>query len=539
MRLELPSDETHDSILKKAEALTEKGIELSAAKQTVAEGYGFLSWRQLDLHLDIAKDERIDFEHLACLTYVWWDHPSRRERARQMFSADPNLENRSIYSACTTGNARLVEEFLDSDPDLLDRRGGYFDWEPLLYACYSRIDLDGRSTSDVVRLLLDRGANPNAHYRWGGIYTFSALTGVFGEGERGPVNQPEHPDFHALAKVLLDAGADANDSQALYNRMFTPDDIALQMLLNYGLTKDRVCNWWASSNGHLIPNPEKTLDYQLQWAVKNNFIPRVNLLLDHGADAKQKLRNDGRLTKIARTRGFNEVADALEHHGGKPYKLTKIERFLNHCLNAEEREARAMLEESPNLVSRANKKRPDVMNDAADLGNIDAIDLMIELGFSVHGNSFDTPLHHAAHNGQLEVVKRLLTHGADVQQRDSFYFSTPVGWAQAGSKVEVVDFLKQLDISLFDLIGVGDRERLEVFLDANPHAISTPLRDTVTDELKEHEYAWQTPLAYAAVRDITDMVKLLLDRGADPNIQSQRGIPLRDLCEGEVRALLA
>lgn len=538
MRLELPSDETHESILEKAETLTESGLELSAAQQKVAEGYGFLSWRQLDLHLDMAEDERIDFEHLACLNYVWWDHPSRREKARQMFMDDPSLEHRSIYSACATGNVKLVEEFLEAEPALLNQRGGYFDWEPLLYACYSRLNLDDRSTTDVILTLLDRGADPNAHYRWGGIYTFSALTGVFGEGERGPLNQPEHPAFQTLTKQLLESGADVNDSQALYNRMFTPDDTALQILINYGLTKDHVCNWWATSNGRLITNPEKTLDYQLQWAVKNNFTERVNLLLEHGADATQKLPNDGRLTKIARTRGFNEVADELERHGGKPYKLKKVERFLNHCLSAESHEANAMLEESPNLVERANKKRPDAMVGAADLGNIEAIELMIDLGFSVHGNSFDTPLHHAAHNGHLDLVKLLMTHGARLQQRDALFFSTPVGWAQAGSKVEIIEYFSELDIGLFDLIAIGNKERVGAFLDANPHAISTPLRDTVEDELTQHKNAWQTPLAYAALRDITEMVQLLVKNGADPNIENDEGVPLRELCNERVRGLL-
>lgn len=539
MLLELPSDENNTSILQKAETLTErKGLNLAGAKQEVAAGYGFLSWRQLCVHLNIAKEERLDFEHLACLTYVWWDHPSRRELARQMFTADPSLEEKSIYSACVAGNAKLVAQFLDTDPDLLNRRGGYFDWEPLLYACYSRLSLEDRSTSDVIQLLLDRGANPSAHYRWGGIYPFSALTGIFGEGERGPINQPEHPDFRSLAKHLLDAGADVNDSQALYNRMFTPDNIALEMLLSSGLTKDHVCNWWATSNSRLIPNPEKTLDYQLQWAVKSNFIERVNLLLDHGADATQKLRNDGRLTKIARTQGFNDIADALEVHGGKPYKLNKLEQFVNLCLTAEERSARRMLEETPSLVNRVNKRTPDVMNNAAALGNLEAIELMIDLGFSLHGNSLDTPLHHAAHNGHLQLVKRLLDLGANLQQRDAFFFSTPVGWAQAGSRDEVVEYLTQLDISFFDVVGLGDAERLATFLDTYPHAISTQLRDTVEEELKQHANAWQTPLAYAAMRGLPDMVTLLLERGSDPNISNDEGVPLKKLCDEDIQNLL-
>ena len=538
MPQELPYDQTHQSIQKSADALTASGIGLDDAKQQIAEQYGFHTWRQLDLHLDMAKDERIDFEHLACLTYVWWDHPSRREQARQMFDANPSLERRSIYAACVTGNTSLVEEFLNVDPTLVDQRGGYFDWEPLLYACYSRLNLPGRSTSDVIQLLLERGANPNAHYRWGGIYTFSALTGVFGEGERGPINQPEHPDFRELAKQLLDTGANANDGQALYNRMFRPDNTALQLLLTYGLMKDHTCNWWSTVNGELTPNPVKTLDYQLQWAVKNNFLDRVELLLERGADATQKLRNDGRLAKIARTRGFNEVADALERRGAKPYKLNKLGRFLNHCLNSEEQNARTMLKENPKLIERANKKRPNVMNEAAELGNLDAIELMIELGFSVHGNAFDTPLHHAAHNGHLELVKRFLNLGAKLDQRDSFFFSTPLGWAQAGSKVDVVDYLKQLDVSLFDLIAVGDAGRVVAHLNTHPHAISLALRDSVDDELKQHENAWQTPLAYAAVRGFEEMVQLLVSLGADPDVENDDGIPLRELCEKEIQALI-
>ena len=49
---------------------------------------------------------------------------------------------------------------------------------------------------------------------WGGDCRFTALTGAFGEGEQGPVNQPPPPEWEAFARLLLDAGADPNDGQA-------------------------------------------------------------------------------------------------------------------------------------------------------------------------------------------------------------------------------------------------------------------------------------------------------------------------------------
>ena len=39
---------------------------------------------------------------------------------------------------------------------------------------------------------------------WGGDCRFTALTGAFGAGEQGPVNQPPHPEWEEFARRLLD-----------------------------------------------------------------------------------------------------------------------------------------------------------------------------------------------------------------------------------------------------------------------------------------------------------------------------------------------
>ena len=83
---------------------------------------------------------------------------------------------------------------LEADPTTVNAKGGALRWEPLLYACYSRMDgnLSKGSTLEVARLLLAHGADPNAGFLWGATYAFTALTGAFGEGEDG-INQPPHP----------------------------------------------------------------------------------------------------------------------------------------------------------------------------------------------------------------------------------------------------------------------------------------------------------------------------------------------------------
>ncbi len=98
---------------------------------------------------------------------------------------------------------------------------------------------------DVARMLLAAGADPNAGYLWQGLACpFTVLTGVFGEGELGPVRQPRHPCAQPLARLLLTAGADANDAQALYNRMFEPGNDHLELLFELGWARTPAVPGW-------------------------------------------------------------------------------------------------------------------------------------------------------------------------------------------------------------------------------------------------------------------------------------------------------
>ena len=413
------------------------------AELVTARRYGFATWRQLEAFVAL-EGGGSDFQQLACLSYFHSDRAANRERARSMLDADPTLGTRDIWSAACVGNARAAAGFLDADPSLVGRRGGYFDWEPLLYACYSRLDLPGGSTFAVARLLVERGADPNAYFMWGGQYRFTALTGVFGEGEMGPVNQPQHGYCDALARLLLDAGADPNDGQALYNTMFTPGSKCLEMLLEYGLSDQDRNNWLLEEDGRLVENPEPVLGYQLRWAVRNHHVERARLLIDHGADLSIDAGDGRTLFEAASRGGHPDLAQYLADHGAATTTLDAVGRFVAACMSVDQDTARMLLEEHSDLVERAQAADPQLLVDAAGSNRLDAMRLMLALGFDPNTGDRTpaAPLHQAAFHGHLEMVKLLLDMGAKPDVRDAHHAGTPLEWAAVAGQAEVEAYLE-------------------------------------------------------------------------------------------------
>ncbi|OLR89438.1 ankyrin repeat domain-containing protein [Actinokineospora bangkokensis] len=167
----------------------------------------------------------------ACLTYGG-DSPARRDHARALLAAHPDIAGASLHTAAALGSADVVADLL-SRGQRADEPGGPFGWEPLLHLAFSRVG-DGDPV-ECARLLVGAGADPNAGYLWEGLTPpFTALTGAFGGGEDA-ANCPPHRAATELAELLLRAGADPNDGQALYNRMFTADDSHLELLFAHGL----------------------------------------------------------------------------------------------------------------------------------------------------------------------------------------------------------------------------------------------------------------------------------------------------------------
>lgn len=443
-----------------------KNFSLSDAQLVIARSHGFASWSKLKRHLDVvneyswcapeeptADDDPATiadrFIRLACLTYSG-DWTSRQDQARELLAAHPSISVDSIYAAATVGDVVAVRQMLAENPALAKMRGGPHKWEPLLYTAYSRLNSDAaeHSTLEVARLLLKYGADPNAGFLWEGQYLFTALTDAFGEGEGGPINQPEHQYSYQLARLLLEAGADANDGQSLYNRMFTRGTRHLELLFEFGLGKGGGYGVWFKRLGDQLGTPSKMLDDQMGWAASNNHMDRVQLLVAHGVDVNSRDNRIGRPPyELALLNVNKEIAQYLLEHGATETSLDDLDAFAYACLAADADQARSLIAKDGKLVERLGDRRVELLQNAAGTDKRDAVRLMAELGFDVNEVKRTAALHDAAISGHLDMVKLLIELGADPLLRDTEFDGTPLGWARYGHQVAVVEFLEQFEPS--------------------------------------------------------------------------------------------
>jgi len=458
----------------------------------------------------------------ACLAYTPDDGPARVQMARTMLANDPTIAGADIYTAAASGHVAATRDFLDADPALVGKRGGPMDWEPLLYLAFSRVNcsLPGFDSLEVARLLLGRGADPNAHYLWDGTYRFTALTGAFGEGEQGPENQPPHRHCLELAELLLQAGADPNDGQALYNRMFTPGHECLDLLLRYGLQAHHKINWKTEKS-------MRTLDFQLLWACRNQREARADVLLVHGADANISDAEGIAVYRHAVRSGDEAMAALLLRHGARE-DLLPVDRLLAACLANDRASAERLLAGHPELAAGLAPQDAAGLHLAAGRGNLDAVVLMLDLGFPIdqleYQGNHATALHHAACNGHLEIVRLLTGRGADVRLRDRSYTATALGWADHFGHSRVIDHLLNCDIDIFDAIWFGTPEQVAGILEREPDAVRALLPDA-GEALRPgaaHAPYWLTALHLAASQGRLAAAEILLMRGADPNGSPQQ-----------------
>ena len=188
-------------------------------------------------------------------------------------------------------------------------------------------------------------------------------------------------------------------------------------------------------------------------------------------------------------------------------------------------------------ISLANIKDEGIQSTplhfAAHRGYLDIVRLLLDAGADVNaveGNfSNSTPLHWAATGGHLEVTKLLVESGGNLNVKDNWYNLTPVGWATiikisppegylSTRHQEVREYLlsrgAQLDV--FSAIALNKIDFVGSLIEANPEILTYRLGFFAKNESQ--------PLHFAVEENLTQMVELLLEKGAELNAQNGWGI---------------
>jgi ankyrin repeat protein len=155
-------------------------------------------------------------------------------------------------------------------------------------------------------------------------------------------------------------------------------------------------------------------------------------------------------------------------------------------------------------------------------------------------------LHRAAWEGDLVMVQRLVAKGADMKNRDNPFYSTPLSWAQHNKQDEVFQWIRtHCAIDLHDAVCFDLREHVEARLREDPASVNT--------RLDQWDIPQCTPLHWAAWLTLEDvdgvhshdpssreeLVKLLLEKGADPNVVAGNGLTPLDVADAAKAAGIA
>ena len=439
------------------------GFKTANAQLIVARMYRFPNWNRLREHVAVVTDHSFtphaerpsgpdqpaSFVKDACLDYAE-DGPSPADRltaAQRMLEADPSLASGSIEAMATVGDHQAVAAQLDSHPDAVKEPCGPNDWPPLLYAVYSRISTVNPdwSTVETVKILLDHGADSNAGFLWRSLVPpFTALTGAFGGGES---RQAWHTERLAIARLLLDAGADPNDGQLLHNNGIggqNHDDPAyLQLLVEYGLGTQQNGPWYQRL-GDQLRDPTELLYDELEAAAKRNRPTILTYLATLGLNLNRPVgRSQATPTRIAAAEGHDPILTLLAE-AGIDTELTPTETALEHTRTNQIDQLRQLLAEHPELLPQLRSEYPGLCKNAT-AEHASMLDLLIELGFDINDRSgTKAALLYAAEADDTDLARLLIDHGADPNLVDTHIGATPWGWANHFGNTETATYLHGL-----------------------------------------------------------------------------------------------
>jgi ankyrin repeat protein len=354
-------------------------------------------------------------------------------RARALLDADPALARHDLACACATGEVDEVSRRLAARPVAVSEPTGPNGWQPILYACFSRLLRgDARRAPgirEVVRRLLDAGADPDASFIHDGDWLQVALYGA-----AGIAGDPE------LTRMLLEAGADPTDdrdgyhgNEVLYHACEFPDPTCAMLVIDAGARADLVD--YDLGRALNFPRPEMIEMFcthgarpsagNLHQAVWRRRPPRtVAALIDAGAPIDAPDEHGLTALQIAVRWGEETVAAVLRERGADETMVTATDRGIGACISGAEPHV-------PTGIVRSELDEMMVLSIQG--GHLAATRRLLDAGARIDGDpkSEESPLGQACWRGRAELTRELVERGAALTFRDG---GSAIGAALHGSR---------------------------------------------------------------------------------------------------------
>jgi len=452
-------------------AILALSLRLHDAQTCVAREYGFPSWTDLRSYVAAQRAREDDGADrvLRWLRFVYaGDVVGGMDRARpavaaRMLAEEPALATRDPYLACAIGDESALRRAIETDRSWINRAGGPLRLPPLIAVTHSSLVKlpefrEGLHCS--ARLLLESGADPNQAIgsRWPPASlaepsSDSPLLALYGAA--GQNHDPE------LTRMLLEAGADPNDGESLYHsleslactrllleagarfegtnavyRVLDLDDVAaLRLLLEHG----------ADPNEPARSSPIADFGSPLLWAIRRRrSLEHIEALLSAGADPRTTTPDGVTAYRLALRYGLGNVAALLARLTAE--ELSDQERFLAACACGDEHEARVLLSTRADLLGTLPESVLRMLPELAAEGARDAVKTMVKLGWPIEARGGDwnaSALNLAVFRGDAELTSFLLEHGADWRQEHGFGDNVrgTLGWASVNEPVPDGDWV--------------------------------------------------------------------------------------------------
>ena len=242
----------------------------------------------------------------------------------------------------------------------------------------------------------------------------------------------------------------------------------------------------------------------LYFAVRENRLDVVRFLLEHDSNPLDLWIDDSPL-EIARDRGYVELEQLLTEtlearfnasSKGEPVAAALRDRDLNGM--------RELLDRQPELIDKGDRRSNQPIHWATMTRQLDAIDELLRRGADINARRMDgaRPIH--------------VTNG------DYFYRGwrdVPDEWPVTPAQVMAHVKARGADIDLPTACHTGDIDRVRELLGQDP---------SLANKVGAHEGYYLgagSPLSNAAAVGRMDIVQLLLDHGADPNLPEEQYAP--------------